>query len=164
MSVQTINSSASTFRIPRFVKMKRIIIISILGLMLLGGGYGYYLFNKPHQGIADVAPTFRLSATSLVEAYDKDENAANAKYLGKIVEVTGIISEKVKNEKGKYNITLQAADLAGVGCEFDPKSQEEVQNLKEGQEVQIKGICTGVLMDVVLVDCVCVNSEKLTEK
>jgi hypothetical protein len=145
--------------------MKKIIGITALIMILSGVGYGYYLFNKPHQGIADKAPTFKMKAAELVAEYDKDEKAANAKYLGKVVEVRGIISEKVKDAKGTYNVTLQAEDLAGVGCQFDQTLVNDVKSLKEGQEVYIKGICTGVLMDVVLVDCVCVKaeSEKLTE-
>ena len=88
-----------------------------------------------------------------------DEKKANAKYLGKIVEVSGIISEKTKDRIGNYNITLQGPDLAGIGCEFENKVQDKLANLKEGQEVKIKGICTGVLMDVVLVDCVIENND-----
>jgi hypothetical protein len=162
MSVELVNSAPSEVSFPKFISVKKIIGVSLLLGILLASGYAYYLFQKPHQGIADESPTFSVNAASLVSEYDKDEKAANAKYLGKVIEVKGVISEKVKDEKGKYNITLQAEDIAGVGCEFDPASQKDIMNLKEGQEVCIKGICTGVLMDVVLVDCVCVNpnSEK----
>jgi hypothetical protein len=154
MPAQTINSPTSHYGIPRNLSMKKMILIGISVLLILAAGYAYYLYQKPHQGIGDEKPAYVLSAASLVSEYDSDEKAANDKYLGKIVEVKGVISEKLKDEKGKYNITLMAADLAGVGCEFDPSHQKHLQSLKEGQEVSIKGICTGVLMDVVLVDCV----------
>jgi len=133
--------------------MKKIGLI-LLVLILAGAGYAYYLFQKPHAGIGDETPQFKLNATTLVAEYSKDEKIANEKYLGKVIEVRGVISEKMKDEKGKINITLQAEDLSGVGCEFDPKSQDALRNLHEGDDVSIKGICTGVLMDVVLVDCV----------
>ncbi len=160
MSVQLINSSTLQSAPQRALPMKKIIFISISVLILAAVGYAYYLYNKPHQSIADETPDFKLNAVTLVNDYDIDEKAANDKYLGKIIEVKGVISEKVKDENGKYNITLQAADLAGVGCEFDTKYQSEIKNLQEGQEVRIKGVCTGVLMDVVLVDCVLINENQ----
>ena len=119
----------------------------------------FYLFNKPHQSIADETPAFSLDATTLVGEFDKDEKSANTKYLGKIIEVNGVVAEKLKDKNGNINVTLQGADLSGVGCEFEPNAQSSLASLKEGQEVKIKGICTGVLMDVVLVDCVFVTEE-----
>lgn len=137
---------------------KKIIYITIV-ILISGLGFGFYLYNKPHQGIEDEQPAFRMSAAALISDYDANEETANAKYLGKIVEVKGVIAEKAKDEKGIINVTLQGPDLAGVGCQFDPNAQEELAAVKEGQEVVIKGICTGVLMDVVLVDCVVENNK-----
>jgi len=37
------------------------------------------------------------------------------------------------------------------------ESSNDIQNLKEGQIVVLKGVCTGFLMDVILVRCVLVN-------
>ena len=138
--------------------MKKIILSTVFALST-GLGFAYYLYTKPHQGISNETPAFVLKAETLVSEYDVDEKKANAKYLGKIVEVSGIISEKTKDRIGNYNITLQGPDLAGIGCEFENKVQDKLANLKEGQEVKIKGICTGVLMDVVLVDCVIENTD-----
>jgi hypothetical protein len=138
------------------IMMKKIILSTFLAL-LTGLGFAYYLYNKPHQGISDETPAFSLNAETLVSEYDRDEKKANSKYLGKIVEVMGVIAEKTKDKKGNFNVTLQGPDLAGIGCEFEQKLQDKLTSLKEGQKVKIKGICTGVLMDVVLVDCVIEN-------
>jgi hypothetical protein len=152
MAVQMINSPTSHF--PQRVSMKKKILIATLVAFLAAGLFAYYLYNKPHQSIADEKPAFNMEASALVAEYDQDEEKANAKYLGKIIEVRGVIAEKSIDKKGKYNITLQGADLSGVGCEFESNAKNKVSKLSEGQEVKIKGICTGVLMDVVLVDCV----------
>lgn len=157
MAAQTTNSPLSQNQTrSSFTMMKKIILSTVLAL-LTGLGFAYYLYNKPHQGISDETPAFSLKAETLVSEYDRDEKKANAKYLGKIVEVQGVIAEKSKDKTGNYNVTLQGPDLAGIGCEFEQKAQNKLTSLKEGQEVKIKGICTGVLMDVVLVDCVIVN-------
>jgi tRNA_anti-like len=157
MAVQIINSPSSHYEIKSSFTMKKKIIVAILFAIIASVGVGYYLYNKPHQSIADETPAFNLDAKVLVGDYEKNEKIANDKYLGKIVEVRGIIAEKSRDKKGNFNITLQGADLSGVGCEFEKGASSEIAGLKEGQEVKIKGICTGVLMDVVLVDCVYVT-------
>lgn len=154
MAAQIINSERSHQMSTITKAMKKRILITILLALTTGAGFAFYLFNKPHQSIADVDPVFKLNAQSLIGEYDHDENLANAKYLGKVVEVNGVVSEKIKDNSGKCTITLQGADLAGVGCVFDPSAQSKISGMKEGERVSIKGICTGVLMDVVLVDCV----------
>ena len=156
MSVSKIKSGFTRPGI-KMSKMKKIILTGITILILSAVGYAYYLYHKPHQGISAEKPDYKIDAITLVGEYDKNEKAANEKYLGKVLEVKGVIAEMIKDEKGKYNITLMAEDLSGVGCEFENASQSFLHNLKEGQEVTIKGICTGVLMDVVLVDCVLSN-------
>ncbi len=160
MEVSTVNSPGKQNRIRNSSKIYKRLIYLFIVVLLAGFGLGFYLYNKPHQGIANEEPVYSLSAVNLVKDYDASEEAANAKYLGKVLEVKGIIAEKTKDEKGMVNVTLQGPDLAGVGCQFDPKAQEQLAIIKEGQEVVIKGICTGVLMDVVMVDCVITNDNK----
>ena len=139
--------------------MKKILILTSVIALITGVAFAYYLFNKPHQSVSNETPAFTLDATALVNEYDSNEKKANSKYLGKIIEVKGIISEKSKNSEGHIYVTLQGPDLAGIGCEFEPKAQAHLSNLKEGQEVRIKGICSGVLMDVVMVDCSIVSEK-----
>jgi hypothetical protein len=141
--------------------MKKKIIIVILVVFVSGISYAYYLFNKKHVSVSEVKPAFTMDAHLLVSEYDSNEKTANSKYLGKVIEVQGVVAEKMKDQKGNYNVTLQGPDISGIGCEFEPAAQNYVMQIKEGQKVTIKGVCTGVLMDVVMVDCCIIpESEK----
>ena len=143
--------------------MKKKIIILILVVFVSGVSYAYYLFNKKHVSVSEVKPAFTMDAHLLVSEYDSNEKTANSKYLGKVIEVQGVVAEKMKDQKGNYNVTLQGPDISGIGCEFEPAAQNYVMQIKEGQKVTIKGVCTGVLMDVVMVDCCIIpESEKST--
>jgi len=135
-------------------KMKKLLIIGGLLGVLTAGGIGVYLFNKPHQSIKSVDAEFQSTAPELVTQFQDNEEAANKQYLGKVVEVNGVVSDIATDEKGVLNITLQGGDLSVVTCQFEKANQESALTLKKGQSVSIKGICTGILMDVVLVDCV----------
>jgi len=133
--------------------LKKIIII-VLVISGSAFGYGYYLFNKPHEGIANKEAAYTLESRELFTEFDQNENAANKKYLGKVITVHGKVSDKAVDSKGMTSLILEGGDMAGVGCQFDKSVIKEIENIKKGQVIRVKGICTGMLMDVVLVDCV----------
>jgi len=133
--------------------MKKLIII-VLIISASAVAYGFYLFNKPHQGVANKEAAFTLDSKKLFNEFDQDETGANKKYLGKIVSVYGKVTDKAVDSKGTFSLILEGGDMAGVGCQFDKSILKDVQNLKTGQVIKVKGKCTGMLMDVVLVDCV----------
>jgi len=134
--------------------MKRKILISVLLIILAGIATGVYLFNKPRQSIMNTDADASVSASSLVAEFEQDEAKSNKLYLGKVIEVTGIVNASSIDETGIINVTLRGGDLAGVGCQFEKNNKSNLNKLIVGESVTIKGICTGILMDVVLVDCV----------
>jgi len=95
-----------------------------------------------------------LESKQLFTEFDQNENAANQKYLGKVVLVHGRVADKAVDAKGATSLILEGSEMAGVGCQFDKSVTKEIEQVKKGQVISVKGICTGMLMDVVLVDCV----------
>jgi len=138
------------------MKTKKIIII-ILILAIVGAFVAYKMYNKPHVDVADSKSDIVLTADAIMTDFSSNENEANTKYLEKIIEVSGVISE-MKKEKGKGIITLKTNDDFGsVLCHLSASSSTKMNALKEGQTINIKGICTGYLMDVILVKCELIN-------
>jgi len=134
--------------------MKKI-LLSLSLLAVLGLGFAYYLYNKPHQNIKKAEADFQMEAIALFSAFEADEASANKKYLDKIIEISGIVKEAGKAEGGILTITLEAGDMMfGVRCQLDELTEHKRVDFKEGEKVTFKGICTGMLMDVVLVRCV----------
>lgn len=134
--------------------MKRYIKYVLL-LALIGMGIGFYLYNKPHQNMQRAKADMTLPASELFSAFEANEDAANAQYLDKVVQVEGVIQDINQDENGQFSLTLESgSDMFGVICQFDEQSEHQTDHLKTGQKVTLKGICTGMLMDVVLVRCV----------
>ncbi|MDG1038827.1 MAG: hypothetical protein P8O89_07785, partial [Polaribacter sp.] len=80
-------------------------------------------------------------------------NAANKLYLEKIIKINGTISE-LNIEKERGIITLKTRDNFGsVLCHLSEGGMKKMKSLKVGQTITLKGICTGFLMDVILVKC-----------
>ncbi len=134
--------------------MKKIAII--IGLLaVIGAGVGYMMYNKPHKDIKSTKADISISAEELFAAYESDESAANARFLDKMIEVKGKVLEVKTDEDGNTVVSLEGGGMMfGVICNLDALSEHKRTEFQTGEEVSFKGICTGLLMDVVLVRCV----------
>lgn len=132
---------------------KILIAITIIGFV--AAGYGFYMYNKKPADVRTIKANFELTAAALVADYNKDETAANLKYLDKVIDVKGTITEvKVDIATGQATVILDSGDpMAAVTCSFYNEEAAAVKKLVQGTEVVIKGNCTGKLMDVVLNKC-----------
>jgi hypothetical protein len=120
---------------------------------------GYKMYNKPHINVAEKSVDITITANILLADFSSDETKANAKYLDKIIAVKGMVT-KVEFNGEKAAISLQTKDDFGnVICYLTEEGSKNSAQIKEGQTIVLKGICTGFLMDVILVKCVIMNSK-----
>jgi uncharacterized protein YpmB len=127
--------------------MIRKIVIGIILLMVIGVSTGIYLWYKPHPKPKHGIP---VTAESLAKEYNTDENASNTKYLGKSLEVTGVVSSLSKNQDGGAVITLDTGDpMAEVQCTL----ADSTATAQKGQKITMLGFCKGNNMGVILTDC-----------
>lgn len=132
--------------------MKKTLLFVALIVVLAVAGFAYLQYNKPHRDTAAETPAYTLTAAALFAEYSTDEAAANAKYVDKLLLVRGTITGISVAEDSTVSIMLQTADpVFGVGFRLLPAEAAKIQGLQVGDKVQLKGICTGKLMDVVLV-------------
>jgi hypothetical protein len=124
--------------------MKKIIYIILIIVILSIGGAVYYVFNKPQRKAEGEEAAFSLKADQLFKEYESNDSLANRKYLDKVVEVKGSITNVQIDQKGEIVLILDEKDgMAGIACSIDEGSKEKAKNLKAGQNISIKGICTG---------------------
>ena len=135
--------------------MKKFLFAGLF-LAVAGVCIGYYMWNKPHQNISKAKPAFEVTSDVIVQEFQDDEIAANTNYLGKIIQVSGQIRQLTSNEDGTAQILLTSQDLlSSVSCNL--QEGEDLTQLNVGDQVTIKGKCTGSLMDVILQRCVIVK-------
>lgn len=132
------------------------VLLLLLTLTAAGiAGAVFYLYNKPQRAVAGEAPALRLPAQELFDRYSEQENQANELYLDKVLEVTGTIGEISTGAGGETTLILKnERDMFGVSCTLDGSQGASVSQLRVGETVKVKGLCTGMLMDVVLIRCV----------
>ncbi len=128
--------------------MKKI-VIAILFIGAIGAGVGYYMYNKPVASLENKRPDIEVAAAKLITDYETDEKAANDIYLGKVVQVSGKIAD-ITSEEGKMKIHLETENpISVVTCEMEDSSK--TGSLKTGDDIILKGLCSGYLSDVILV-------------
>ncbi len=135
--------------------MKKLLLLALI-IAVAGGGFGYYMWNKAPEGVARKRPEFTVTPAALLADFENNEEVANAKYLGKVVQVKGKILEIIPGEDMVMQVILDTGDLMSrVSCTMEEEhSKFLARNLKKDDMVSIKGFCTGKLDDIIMERCV----------
>lgn len=130
--------------------MRKYLLI-LLVIIVAGGFYAYQEYNRKPADLSHSDPEDKISAESLAYQYGINEDSANSKFLGKILEVDGLIKSIHNDGDSLVSILLKGENSGtGVSCQIDKKHLEKALSCKPGQKVQIRGFCTGLLLDVEL--------------
>ena len=102
----------------------------------------------------DRTPSARIDASTLFSEYSNNEVAADSKYKGKYVAVTGIVEDIGKDLASTIYITLDANSWPlTVQCLFDDKHASSVAYISKGRTVTIVGKVDGKFGNVMVKDC-----------
>ena len=85
------------------------------------------------KSIVDEEPEFRITAAQISAEYASNESAANDRYKGKVIEVTGVISKIYRG----FLYTPYVELAAGVRCNFSDNEDPVMLTLSEGQAIWI---------------------------
>jgi RecJ-like exonuclease len=134
-------------------KKRTILWIGIVFLLLIGAAWAWRLYDKPHQSAASESADVTINADTLYHQYQADEHAADQKYMGKVISVTGRLVEIQHNGNSIIWILSTQPGGGGINCQLFAGTKVDPEP-KAGDTVTLKGRCTGFLMDVNLADCV----------
>lgn len=97
-----------------------------------------------------------VTANQLWQDFSDNEVAAEQKYTGKYVKVTGVVSEINSAStliSANVLLTVDDAMFSCVQCNFTKKNSEQLANLTKGQTVTIIGTCGDLNLNVHINDC-----------
>ena len=102
---------------------------------------------------SDSNPSVTISASKLYKEYNENEIAADEKYKGKIIEVTGVIRDIGNDIMDNAYITLVGNEYFGdIQCYFNEKSV--VAKLSKGKRITVIGSCSGLMINVQINNCI----------
>jgi cytochrome c-type biogenesis protein CcmE len=133
------------------------IVLAVVSVIAVAGVlFGLYMYNLKPKDLQKVKPDFVVTAPDLIKAFETDENAATAKYVNNIVEVSGTIQSVKPGENNALTISLNSGnDISSVICTL--QGNTEPNNFRPGEQIIIRGTCSGFLMDVLLNNCAVVQ-------
>jgi hypothetical protein len=132
-----------------FFTMGCFMVVMLAGVLL-------YLYNKPSRNVAR-EKAIPVTATELYQKFTANEVQANQAYLNKVLQVSGKVLEVKNNQHAGQIVILNTGDpMFGVACRLDQK-QMQSKPVKPGEQIIVKGVCTGYLSDVVLTNSFLMN-------
>lgn len=145
-----------------FLRHKIISVVLIFFVLVIIGGSSDENNNQTNTNVQNNLKqeqeevTVEVTAIKLSEEYDANKVAADAKYKDKRLKVTGIIDSIGKDILDDPYVTLEGMPnrLFGVQCMFSKSKEQELINLKKGQEITLTGKMSGEMIgNVVLREC-----------
>lgn len=141
---------------PLKTKYFKIIVIGLI-LIIVSLFFIIKLYNKPFVDVKNSNPKLKVTAQEILNDFEMDEKLANEKYVDNVILIKGVIAG-ISYENGISIITLKGEnDFPNIICHMLPKDNLGVLKLKRGEQIMVKGICTGYLLDVMMVRCVLTN-------
>ena len=132
------------------------LVVGIAGVVV-----AYLMYNKPHPDYTDMDAEHTLSAAALYKAFLSDTEGSNALYTGKVIQISGSLTgiEALDSTAiAVFAIEQGMFGEQGVRCTFHPEHAGEMSGIRSGDEVAIKGFCTGYNeTDVILEKCVIIQ-------
>lgn len=135
----------------------KLFIAGIVVLIIAAFIIYFYVYNKPHQDYEKAKPEYVLTANELFDFYIDNQTDAEAKYNGKVLLITGILSSVEQSQDMiilNFSFTDGLFGEEGVRCTMLENHAEKAKNLLAGTEVSVKGLCNGFTgSDVILEFC-----------
>ena len=136
------------------MKRKHILRYIVLPLLLVIAGAAVYIYreyNRTHKDTSGLKPDYSVDAAAWLKEFETSEQSSNKKYWDKVIRVSGRVKDLLQDGKGFYSIVLgDSTSMSSVRCSVDSNHSAEAARLRKGEEVTIKGICSGYNADELL--------------
>ena len=120
-----------------------LLIVGIIAALLVYK----FVINKPHADISKAKAAFEFAANDLWSKYTTDTKASDSLFTGKVIQIDGTVSRVETADSTSYVVFVMEADSTfgdkSIRCELDPKQLEEKPNIKNGDALKLKGLCSG---------------------
>ncbi len=123
--------------------------IKILGILAIIGvtaaGFVYvFVVNKSHPDYAQLEPEQSLSAESCFNTFRENESEANERFVGKMIQLSGNLNQIERTgDQTIFYFVLSEGMFGNEGVRVSMLPDEQLSNITAGQNITLKGFCTG---------------------
>ena len=119
-------------------------------LLLAGGGFIWYIFTEKFTDTAEVKADYTVRAIYFIKEFQQDLGLANKKYSEKIVVVNGTVSAIEAADTTANIKMIDSSSGAYIIFAFQQQHLAEAKQMKQGDEVSIKGSCSNGAFSTIL--------------
>ena len=124
-----------------------VLFIAVAGILA-----GLYFYNLKHTDMSKAKPDFVLTSSAVQKEFEENETTSSAKYINKILEITGSIISVSTGKDNSATVSLKTDnDMSSVSCTFPAVSDPSA--FKPGDNITLRGQCSGFLIDVQMFKC-----------
>jgi len=136
--------------------MRNIVFTLGCGVVACLAGILIYIYNKPPRSLVSEAG-IPVTATELYAQFSADHLQANEVYLNKVVQVSGqVLTIKDTRYAGRIVVLNTGDPLFGIACTLN-RLPSTARQVKTGEKITIKGICSGYVSHVMLTNSCLIN-------
>ena len=121
-------------------------LLGALCIIIVGAVSVYLYVYKPHPSYEKLKPEFTITPKAIYDEFKENGKASALKYNGKMVELKGAIS-KIENSDTLITVVFAFSQGLfgdeGVRCAMLPKLNPTIKALKQGDDIDLKGLCQG---------------------
>jgi ABC-type glycerol-3-phosphate transport system substrate-binding protein len=140
------------------MKLSRLLLALLPAVIFALGVFAWNEYNRTAASVAEIKTSVQTDAITMLQEFEKDEMAANQKFNGKAIAVTGTVVTIENTDSVQQVVLGNRANISNIVCQFDAKQKEQLAAVTTGSTITIKGICTGMLIDVIFTNCIIENT------
>jgi hypothetical protein len=134
-----------------------VLIFSVVGALTGGSEHTASTGSAPEAAEAEAAAqAIKVTSTELSNAYKANEISADAKYKGKLVEITGTVDNIQKDIMDTAYVTFalgQYEIVHQVQCYFNRKNEGQLADISKGDRLTVRGTVDGGSLNVLVKNC-----------
>jgi len=129
--------------------LKKLLVAALILIGIAAAIY-WYIATEKFADTKERKAAYTVNAIDFIREFEKDETAANKKYVDKIITVNGTVSEI---EAADTTVNIKFIDTASGSYAifaFQEQYVAEAKTVKIGDPVSIKGSCSGGVLSEIL--------------
>lgn len=132
------------------------VIAFAAGLAVLLACRDNFTDKTAQKKVENTAPALSVTAETLMADYTANEIAADGRYKGKVLRISGTVNGIAKDLLDTMYVTLSAGgpySILNVQCYFPKGATARLAALKKGAQITVKGRCEGKMGNVLVKNC-----------
>ncbi len=109
-----------------------------------------YIMGETHAATENVKADYTVNSADLIKEFITNDTATNKKYIEKILVVNGNASAVEVLADSTSTIKFEDSTGSYVIFSFEKNQLDQVKNIKKGDAVSLKGVCSGSIFSEIL--------------